>query len=88
MSDQSGRTPQQIESDIEATRLRLAGTIDSISDRVQPKNVAQRALDSLKAQFVDPQGGLRSDRVAAVGGVVTVLLGLRVRRAVKSRRRG
>ena len=78
MSQIESLTPAQIEADIEATRLRLASTVDAIAERVSPANVAHRAADRLKAQVVDEQGGLRKDRVAIIGGVGLAVIGLMI----------
>jgi hypothetical protein len=72
----AGRTPAQIEADIEATRARLAGTVDAIADRVKPANVARRGVDAAKAQVVAPDGSLRVERVAALAAVVAGVVGL------------
>lgn len=69
------RTPAQIEAEIEATRARLAGTVDAIAERVKPANVARRGMDSAKAQVVDGQGNLRADRVAALAVAVAATVG-------------
>jgi hypothetical protein len=76
MSQTDDRTPAQIEADIEATRLRLAGSVDAIADHVSPRNVADRAVARLKAQVVDEQGNLRMDRVAVIAGVGVAVVGL------------
>ena len=78
MSQIDSLTPAQIEADIEATRLRLASTVDAIAERVSPANVAHRAAYRLKAQVVDEQGGLRKDRVAIIGGVGLAVIGLMI----------
>jgi hypothetical protein len=78
MSEIDSLTPAQIETDIEATRLRLASTVDAIAERVSPANVAHRAVDRLKAQVVDDQGSLRKDRVAIIGGVGLAVIGLMI----------
>lgn len=75
------RDPSDIVADIEATRERLAGTIDAIVDRTNPKNVATRALGRVKAHFVDQSGSVRPEKVApvvgAVVGVVVLVVALR-----------
>jgi hypothetical protein len=68
------RNPAQIEADIERTRERLASTVDEIVERVKPANVARRAADSAKAQVLEPDGSLRSDRVAIFAGVAVVVV--------------
>ena len=70
------RTPAEIEADIERTRARLAGTVDAIADRVKPANVARRGVESAKAQVVDGDGNLRTERVAVLGIGVAVAFGL------------
>lgn len=70
------RTPAEIEAEIERTRLRLAGTVDAIAERVKPANVARRGLDAAKAQVVDEDGGLRVDRVAILAVAVVGVVGL------------
>jgi len=42
--------PDGLERQIEATRAELARTIDSIADRVAPKNVARRGVEKVKEQ--------------------------------------
>lgn len=79
------RTAAEIEADIEATRLRLQGTIDAMAERVRPANVARRGTEAAKAQVVDPQGAVRTTRVVALAAVGAALVGLRVWR--RGRRR-
>ena len=75
-ADGRERTPAEIEADIERTRARLAGTVDAIADRVKPANVARRGVDSAKAQVVDDQGNLRTQRVAVLAAAVAGAVGL------------
>ncbi|MGH3498450.1 MAG: DUF3618 domain-containing protein [Nocardioidaceae bacterium] len=75
MASGSGRadeiaTPDTIVHDIEATRARLAGTIDQIVERANPKNAAKRELTKLKARFIDDSGSPRLDAIAPVAGAV------------------
>ena len=81
------QSPAQIEADIEATRERLAGTVDELATRVQPKEIARRSADDLKAKLQAathaPDGSLRTERVAAAGGafaLLAALVALRARR--------
>lgn len=64
------REPSTIETDIEATRERLAVTIDQLVHRTSPKTIARREVDSVKAYFVDPQGNPRTDNIVKVAGAV------------------
>lgn len=86
MSDE-GRSPRQIETEIEATRERLAGTIDELTYRTQPAVIARRQKDQaqlkLQETFTTPQGDLRVERVAAVAVVVVAVVALAVFRRVR-----
>lgn len=64
------RDPDRLVADIDATRDRLATTIDQIVDRANPKNVARRAMTSVKERFVAPDGSLRMETVGPVAGTV------------------
>ncbi|RZS89950.1 uncharacterized protein DUF3618 [Motilibacter rhizosphaerae] len=77
------RTPGDIERDIEATRARLAGTIDEISDRVKPANVVAELKEKARAQVVDEHGALRIERVGAAAAAAASAVGLVVLRAVR-----
>lgn len=48
--------PNALVGEIERTRANLARTIDEITDRVSPANVARRATDQVKGRLnqVDP----------------------------------
>ena len=61
-----------LESEIEATRERLATTIDQLVYRAHPKTIASRQAASIKGHFVDLQTGQpRTDNILKVaGGVV------------------
>ena len=67
----AARTPDQITAEIADTRERLAGTIDQLLYRAQPKTIASRQLASIKAKFVKPDGSPDTQMIAKVaGGVV------------------
>lgn len=63
------RTPDDIAAEIAQTRNRLAGTIDQLVYRVQPKTILQRQIRSTKASFVNADGSLRKDKVLKIAGV-------------------
>ena len=75
------RAPETIESEIEATRDRLAHTIDQLVYRSSPKTIAKREFASFKGFFVDPVTGPRTDNIVkvavGVGGLVAVMLVIR-----------
>ncbi|MDX6299365.1 MAG: hypothetical protein QOF53_579 [Nocardioidaceae bacterium] len=64
------RPPASIEDDMEATRQRLAGTIDQLVRRASPKTIARREVEGLRAHFVDAQGNPRTDNILKVAGAV------------------
>lgn len=64
-----------LEREIEETRARLAGTIDQLVYRANPKTVVGREVASVKAHFVDAATGQpRTDNILKVaGGVVAAI---------------
>jgi len=60
--------PETLESDIEATRERLAATIDQLAYRASPKTIVRREVNGIKAHFVDAQGNPRTDNILKVAG--------------------
>jgi hypothetical protein len=88
MSEQ-GKSIEQLEAEIEATRARLARTVDELTFRASPQELVRRQKESLALSFHaatrDEHGELRTDRIAAVlGAVALVLIGMGLLR----RRRG
>ncbi len=93
------RTTAEIEAEINAARERLAASVESLINQVHPKAIvhqgiadarafAEHEFAQAKAQVIDDQGKLRTERVAlaaaAVAGVAAFLLILRsVVRAVR-----
>lgn len=72
----AGGDSGKLEAQIEATREQLASTIDAIADKVAPGNVAARAKSRAKNVVVKPDGSLKKDRVAIVGGIAVALVAL------------
>ncbi|WP_134740943.1 DUF3618 domain-containing protein [Nocardioides sp. 503] len=71
--------PSDLEAEIEATRERLAGTIDQLLYRASPKTIASREVASVKAYFVDPASGQpRTDNILKVAGGVVGFVALLV----------
>lgn len=72
------RTADEIAAEIAETRNRLAGTIDQLAHRVQPKTIVERQVSSTLASFRNADGSLNTGRVlkvvgAAVGVLVTIV---------------
>ena len=70
------RSLSAAEADIEATRERLAQTIDELLERTSPRNVVRRQVAEVKAFFVDPQGNPRTDNILKVAGGVVGVVGV------------
>jgi hypothetical protein len=68
------RTADEIAAEIAVTRNRLAGTIDQLVYRVQPKTIVERQVRSVKASFRNPDGSLRTDKVLKIAGVAVGVL--------------
>ena len=66
----SDPSPDTLESEIEATRARLAATIDQLAYRASPKTIVRREVNGIKAHFVDAQGNPRTDNILKVAGGV------------------
>jgi hypothetical protein len=64
------RGPDTIEHEMEATRQRLAATIDLLAHRASPKTIARREVESIKAHFVTADGSPRTNNIIKVAGVV------------------
>ncbi len=77
-------TPLELE--MEATRERLAQTIDQLVYRASPKTIVRREITSIKGYFVDLQTGQpRTDNILKVaGGVLGVVVLFAVVRKVAS----
>jgi hypothetical protein len=75
-----------LEAEMEATRERLAGTIDQLVYRASPKTIARREITSIKGYFVDlSTGEPRTTNILKVaGGVVGVAVLFAVLRKVTS----
>jgi hypothetical protein len=71
------RSVADIESDMAATRARLAGTLDELKVATNPKNIADRQIRKVKDFYVDDYGAVRVDHVAVTVGVVVGLIVVR-----------
>jgi hypothetical protein len=69
-TQQQDRAPGSIEDEMEATRARLAATIDQLAYRASPKTIVRREIAGIKAHFVDAQGNPRTDNILKVAGAV------------------
>ncbi len=81
-------TAKQIEADLEASRKRLATTVDELAFRAQPKEIAKRQVESVKLKAGElthtPDGELDNGKVGVIiGGVGVVLLLVGLMRRVR-----
>ena len=75
-----------LEAQMEATRERLAGTIDQLVYRTSPKTIVRREITSVKGYFVDLRTGQprTTNILKVVGGVVGAAVLFAVVRRVAS----
>jgi len=60
-----------LEREIEATRERLASTIDQLAYRAHPKTIVGRQVTTVKSHFVElDTGAPRTDNILKVAGAV------------------
>src|SRR5690606_1162402 len=83
---QPPRTTAEIENDLAAVRSRLAANVASLVDEIHPQRFKERQIESLrnwaedeaqgfKHQFVTPDGGVRTARVAAIAAAALGVVG-------------
>ena len=68
-----GKADQSLDSlerEIEATRERLADTIDQLVYRASPKTIARREVATIRGHYVDANGNPRTDNILKTAGVV------------------
>ena len=65
-----------LEAELDATRERLAGTIDQLVYRTSPKTIVRREITSIKSYFVDLETGQprTTNILKVVGGVFGVVV--------------
>jgi hypothetical protein len=64
------RSPAEIEAQLDLTRAHLTQTLDELAERLNPRTLARRCGENVKAQFVDLKSGkVRRGRAAAAAGV-------------------
>ena len=66
-----------LETEIEETRERLAGTIDQLLYRSHPKTIVSREITAIKGHYVDLQTGEpRTDNILKTVGAVVGAIAL------------
>jgi ElaB/YqjD/DUF883 family membrane-anchored ribosome-binding protein len=73
-----GATPDQLKADIEKTRAELASDVDSLTDRVNPANVARRQAGALRSSVTGVKErvmGSASNATSSVSGSASSVTG-------------
>ena len=70
------RTPAELESDLSRTRHRLSTTIDTLTDRMRPRNIVRRLVASILSPFTHDDGSPDPKKIAPVAGGVVAAVGL------------
>ena len=79
-TDTTALAPSELVSEIERTRANLAQTIDQITDRVSPANVARRTSDRVKERLSQVDPLIAGAAGLAVVSVTCYLLWRRIRK--------
>ena len=58
----------ELVSEIDVIRERLADTVDALIDRTNPKTIARRTLADVKDHFVEPDGSPRLGVILPIAG--------------------
>ena len=75
--------PDDLVDEIEQIRSRLAGTVDELIERTNPKNIVRRRVEDTKAHFVDAGGAPRLENIIpVVAGALAVVGALMVIRRI------
>lgn|GEM_PF-2650018 len=80
MSDQTARSPEEIEAEIAVARDDLADTIDVIEDKLSPANIVAEAKERVLGLFKGADGEYDPRKLAVVAGVGLILVTYFVRR--------
>lgn len=77
--------PDDLVDEIEQIRSRLAGTVDELIDRTNPKNIVRHRIEAAKAHFIDEGGSPRLENIIPVVAGAFALLGaiIVIRRLVR-----
>lgn len=77
------RSPEEIQREINNAREALAGTLDQLVERANPKRIVDNGKRSVRGFFESPKGKVV---LAAAGGLVAMLIARRINLAVKNHR--
>jgi hypothetical protein len=77
------RTPADIQRDIDRTRDALAGTLDQIAARANPKRLVDNGKEQVQSFFESPKG---KAVIAGAGALLVLLIGRRIKLAKRNKR--
>ena len=77
------RTMADIQSEMDATRVRLTNTLNDLQEAVQPKNIVKRQTEKIRDYYVDEFGAVRPERVVKTAAIVVgTVIAVRVTKRV------
>lgn len=77
------RTPADIQRDIDRTRDALAGTLDQIAARANPKRLVDNGKEQVQSFFESDKG---KAVIAGAGALIVLLIGRRISLAKRNKR--
>lgn len=77
------RTPADIQRDIDRTRDALAGTLDQIAARTNPKRLVDTGKEQVQSFFESPRG---KAVLAGAGALLVLLVGRRIALSRRNKR--
>ena len=78
VTDETPRTPEEIEADIAAQREQLAETIDALTHKLDVKSQAKAKAADVKERATTETGKPRPELLVGAGVVVAVVVGVLV----------
>ena len=77
------RSPEEIQREINTAREALAGTLDQLVERANPKRIVDSGKKSMQDFLKSPKG---KAVIAVVGAVVVLLVARRINLSIKNHR--
>jgi len=69
-----GKTPEQIQADIEEQREQLADTVDQLTAKLDVKSHAQQTVADIRERATTDEGKPRPEVLAAAGSLLAMLV--------------
>jgi hypothetical protein len=71
------RTPEEIQTEIDAAQRRLADNVDALSDRIRPEALLADIKEKVRNTYLDENGEPKSKPIAITAGGLSAFLVLR-----------